>query len=152
MTSPESSPRDERLQEVLLGYLEAAERGEPQDPSALLARHPDLAAELAEFFAGQDRFDSLAAGALGLTPTGPTAADLPAGPFGDYELLEELGRGGMGVVFKARQSSLNRVVALKMILAGQFASAGEVRRFRSEAETVAALDHPHIVPVYEVGE
>src|SRR5262249_55172310 len=148
---------DRRLQEILHAYLQAVDAGQDPDREELLRRHPEFAAELAAFLDDQERFARLAPQAPPADDETPTLAPAPPAPgttvryFGDYELLEEIARGGMGVVYKAKQVSLNRIVALKMILAGQLASEEEVRRFRTEAENAANLDYPNIVPIYEVG-
>jgi WD40 repeat protein len=151
-TSHDPSDRDRRLNDLIAAYLEAAESGRPPDREEWLARHPDLAGDLRAFFANHDRLARMGAPLRALA--GEAVQEPPAGRvryFGDYELLEEIGRGGMAVVYKARQASLNRAVALKMLLGGQFAAAEEVQRFRLEAEAAASLDHPGIVPIHEVG-
>jgi serine/threonine protein kinase len=160
--TPSSSEREHRLERILADYLHAVEAGTAPDRAALLQQHPDLAADLNSFFRNRDAVERIAepikqqAQALPQTTSESAASEVSVGTtiryFGDYELLEEIARGGMGVVYKARQISLNRIVALKMILAGELASPADVRRFYYEAEAAAKLDHPNIVPIYEVGE
>ncbi|MBS0206897.1 MAG: serine/threonine protein kinase [Planctomycetes bacterium] len=135
--------------------------GAPSSLEELISTHPHLEHELRELwatvqitedFASFDGlFDPVDATVLGPS-VGSTMDAFEPRDYGDYELLEELGRGGMGVVYKALQKNLDRIVALKMILRGDLASPADLARFRAEAEAAAQLHHPHIVPVYEVGE
>jgi tRNA A-37 threonylcarbamoyl transferase component Bud32 len=146
--STQNYDRERRIDEVVTEYLKAVRAGRAGRREDWLRRYPDLAEELAEFFADREEVEQVAEPLRAAVPAVGTAVRY----VGDYELLEEIARGGMGVVFKARQISLNRVVALKMILHGRLASEADVQRFRAEAEAIANLDHPNILPVYEVGE
>ena len=149
MTPSDPTVAGDPLDPVIADYLQRVEAGHSPDRDELLARHPDLADRLRAFFADLDRIGKQASAfrlpnADSTVSAGtPGAADLPRVRYiGDYELLEEIARGGMGVVYKARQVSLNRTVALKMILKGEFASEADVRRFRQKAEAAANLPGP----------
>jgi WD40 repeat protein len=162
MSASDIIDREQQLDEILAAYLEAAETGWAPDRQKLLACYPHLAEDLARFFANQDRIEGLTAplrpapqpsAVTVADPQGATLSQDPSWPaVPGYEILEEVGRGGMGVVYKARQLSCDRLVALKMILTGLQAGAAERERFRTEARTVARLQHAGIVQLYEVGE
>lgn len=149
-----ATARDELLAQLLTEITDRLARGEQVDVAAMAAGHPELEAELRELWSAVLMAEMMAGDMGAAIPASTTAQRLMNLPrtFGDFELLEELGRGGMGIVYKARQISLGRIVALKMLLQGELASAADQARFRIEAESTARLDHPHIVPVYEVGE
>ncbi len=151
--------------EVIADYLGAIDRGEEPKPEDIIARHQEIAEELTAFFDDCHDFGQATAIYRNLLdqetkPSGVPVKTLntPGSPaslnhqFGDYELLEEIDRGGMGVVYKARQISLNRIVALKMILSGRFATPEDIQRFHVEAEAAANLEHPGIVPIHQIGE
>ncbi len=161
-TATTDAPDRERLlDDLVVAYLEAVEDGAAPDRGQWLARYADMAGELEELFADLDKVMGWTA-PLRDAVTPPVSGTRPAAPpprsrpclrvVGDYELLEEIARGGMGVVYRARQTSLQRTVAVKMVLAGAAASPADLKRLRAEAEAAALLDHPNIVPIYEVGE
>src|SRR5438270_1990385 len=154
----EQNDRERRVDEAVAWYYRQLEAGTRPDADAFLGRFPDVRDDLVSFLADKAAFEQAARPAdPDVTVTLDQTGREPQLPdriryFGDYELVEEITRGGMGVVFKARQVSLNRTVAVKMILAGELASAGEVARFKAEAEAAANLQHPNIVAIHEVGE
>jgi len=143
--------RDNRLAALLDEMTEAARVGKPPRLEEVAARYPDLAEELRGLWGTALVAGAIASATSEFTETtaahGPVTipADLP-----DYELQEELGRGGMGVVYRAWQPSLQRNVAVKLILRGDLASVDDQARFQAEAEAAGRLQHAHIVPIYEV--
>jgi serine/threonine-protein kinase len=151
--------RDQQLAAFLAALTDQLRQGRRPDVDAIATAHPHLAEEIRQLWAAVQFAEEFAHPIADQRPTLDARSlarrtepllPLPC-DFGDYDLLEELGRGGMGVVYKARQKSLNRFVALKMILKGELASTADLARFRAEAESAAHLDHPNIVPVHEVG-
>ncbi|MFQ3649261.1 MAG: serine/threonine-protein kinase [Gemmataceae bacterium] len=154
--------RDEILARLLSELTEQHRRGLSPDWKRVAADYPELVSELRELWGAAQvaeeftRPRPLRSPRATLRSSLPSSASLqnepPMKEFGDFELLEKIGQGGMGVVYKARQKSLGRIVALKMILRGQHATPADLARFQIEAQAAAHLEHPNIVPVYAAGQ
>jgi serine/threonine-protein kinase len=150
--NPDTTPDGDSVESVIARVADKVhdrrKRGERPDVEQYVAQFPRHESAIRDVFAMVQALDAPAAEA---TPP-ETPAPVPGSRFGGYELLGEIAHGGMGVVYRARQLSPSRLVALKMILAGELASPADVQRFRTEAEAAANLEHQNIVPIYEVGE
>jgi serine/threonine protein kinase len=156
--------REARLNNALLACLEAVQGTQTTDRHQVMAQFPEFAAELHEFFALRDQIDRLAAPlrAAALSSAGPDVSKCQApappaapstelGQIGEFRLLREIGRGGMGVVYEAYQTSLNRRVALKVLPFAAALDSKQLQRFQNEAQAAAQLHHSNIVPVYAIG-
>ncbi|MCA9128649.1 MAG: serine/threonine protein kinase [Planctomycetales bacterium] len=160
-------PEPKNIEQIIADLVQAGERGERVDLSHWIDVYPQFAQELKEFFEIHDRLvspdhsqdteknpvDATVRLALqdGEVLDGQLSGTNPPRFLGEYEIISEINRGGMGVVYKARHRKLGRLVALKLIRSGELANEEEIQRFRSEAEAAAALTHPGIVPIFEVG-
>lgn len=142
----------ERLARILDDYLLAIERGKPITPEELLEKYPEDASQLRGYLSGLQLFHA-AAGIDHASARNPLGdVPLPTQTLGDYRLVREIGRGGMGVVYEAWQLSLRRRVALKILPFTVASDAKQLSRFKNEAQAAAQVQHPNIVPVYAVGE
>jgi serine/threonine protein kinase/Flp pilus assembly protein TadD len=139
---------EQRLQEAILLYLRSADSGQPLSQQELLTRYPDLAEELKSFFADQSHLDPLLAP---LRTSAPAPTVLEPGPLGDFQIVREIGRGGMGLVYEAVQMSLGRRVALKVLPFAAAMDSRRLQRFKNEAQAAGQLHHTNIVPVFYVG-
>jgi serine/threonine protein kinase len=152
--SASSPPRLERLAEILDEYLRAAEHGLPVDREEFVSRYPDLAEPLREYLDGLELLQEVAPSIR--TDRDATAqsafnAQQHVRQLGDYTLVREIGRGGMGIVYEARQISLDRKVALKILPFAAVLDQKQILRFQNEARSAAQLHHPNIVPIHAVG-
>jgi WD40 repeat protein/serine/threonine protein kinase len=143
-----ADPEDPRVLEALHTYLAALEAGGRPDRQQFLAQHPDLAGALGDYL---DALEFVHQVAPQLQPPDEPAAPAPALPLGEYRIVRELGRGGMGVVYEADQLSLGRRVALKVLPFAAGLDARQLQRFKNEAQAAACLHHQNIVPVHAVG-
>ncbi len=158
-TTLDSAGSGDEIDQIIAGYLQQVDAGQTPDRQVVLDQHAHLATELQEFLDDLDRFTEGPLAELetesreAANDNSPTSdSELPRlRYFGEYELIREIARGGMGVVYEAKQKSLKRTVAVKMILGGVLASEEDVQRFRTEAQAAAGLQHPGIVSVHEVG-
>ena len=146
--------RQERLAKILDDYLIAAERGIPLSPEEVLTQNPDDADYLREYLSGLKLFHDAAGGLQNLVPDGnhTLVCQAPGQIIGDYRLIREVGRGGMGVVYEAEQVSLRRRVALKVLPNVAANNEKKLQRFRTESLAAASIEHPNIVPVHAIGE
>ena len=153
--------REDRLDEVVAVYLKELDSGVVPDRRAWLARHPEFYDELSDFLEDRERIEAIAAplrdiaaadDALSLEGLDPPSHPENLGRLGDYELLDWVGQGGMGVVFRAFDAALNRFVAIKLLAPQWSADALARRRFTREAQAAAAVSHPHVVTIHAVNE